>query len=194
MLADDAARLAANGDVRHSLMFDATWIAPAQIDTRRCGQIHRETRHEEVIVGRHGALDAFPPWRGVFPHAQTCLRCMLHEQIADHHLQRSRSRERTETLGQSDHLAEPVTASVTGHQVLLNGFFSRRGQCGEPVVHENRRLNGIRTVDVAAAVRSGHSVAPMQARSCWMARWRMTRTLASEIPRAPAVSAAVCSS
>jgi hypothetical protein len=82
------------------------WIAPGDIDTRRCGQIHCETRHEQVIVGRHGALDAFPSRRGVFPHAETCLRRILHELIADHHLQRSRSRERAETLGHGDHLAE----------------------------------------------------------------------------------------
>src|SRR4051794_36938579 len=65
------------------------WIAPADIDTRGCGQIHCETRHEQVIVGRHSALDAFPSRRGVFPHTETCLRRMLHELIADHHLQRS---------------------------------------------------------------------------------------------------------
>jgi len=105
-------------------MFDAPWIAPADIDTRRCGHIQCETRHEQVIVGRHGALDAFPSRRGVFPHAETCLRRMLHELIADHYLQRSRSRERAEALGHGDHLAEPVSASVTGHQVLLNGLFS----------------------------------------------------------------------
>ena len=168
-------------------------IANAQRRRRR-GQIHCETRHEQIIVGRHGALDAFPSRRGVFPHAETCLRRMLHELIADHHLQRSRSRERAETLGHGDHLAEPVSATVTGHQVLLNGFFSCGGQGGEPVLHEDRRLDGIRTIVGAAEVWGGHSVAPMQARSCWMARWRITRTLASEIPRKRAVSAAVCSS
>jgi hypothetical protein len=109
-------------------MFDAPSIAPADIDTRRCRQIHCETRHEHVIVGRHGALDAFPSRRGVFPHAQTCLRRMLHELIADHHLQRSRSRERAETLGHGDRLAEPVSACVTGHQVLLNGSSAAEGR------------------------------------------------------------------
>ena len=89
----------------------------------------------KVVVGCHGALDAFPSRRGVFAHAETCLRRMLHELIADHHLQRSRSRERAETLGHGDHLAEPVSAPVTGHQVLLNGLFGCGGQGGEPVVH-----------------------------------------------------------
>src|SRR6186997_2794085 len=175
-------------------MFDAPWIAPADIDTRGYGHIHCEPRHEQVIVGRDGALDAFPSRRGVFPHAETGFRRMLHELIADYHLQRSRPRECAETFGHGDHLAEPVSASGTGHQVLLHGFFSCRGQGGEPVVHQDRRLDGIRTIVGAAEVRGGHSVAPMQARSCWMARWRITRTLASEIPRKRAVSAPVCSS
>jgi hypothetical protein len=133
-------------------MFDAARIAPAEINTRRGRQIHRKTRHEHVIVGRHGTLDAFPSRRSVFAHAQTCLRRMLHELIADHYLQRSRSRERTKTVGQSNHLTEPVSAFVAGQQVCFEGFFSRGGQGGEPVVHEDGYLGGIRTIEVAAAV------------------------------------------
>ena len=38
-----------------------------------------------------------------------------------------------------DLLAEPVSATVTGHQVLLNGLFSCGGQGGEPVLHDRQR-------------------------------------------------------
>jgi hypothetical protein len=95
---------------------------------------------------------------------------MLHELVADHDLQRSRSRERAKTLGQGDHLAEPVCAFVTRHQVLFNGLFIRGRQRGKPVIHEDCCLDGIRALDVAAAVCGRHNVGPMQARNCWIAR------------------------
>src|SRR4029453_4973628 len=145
------------------------------------------------VLGRHRALDAFPTPRGVLAHAQPHFLCMLHELVADYDLQRSRSRERAEPLSQGDFPPEPVSASVTRHQVLFDDFFIRGSQGGKPVIHEDCRLDGIRALDEAAAVCGRHGVAPMQARNCWIARWRITRTFASEIPKNPAVSGGVCS-
>jgi hypothetical protein len=94
LLVDNDASFGANGDVCHTLMFDAPWIAPTEIHTRRCRHIHPQPRDAQVVVGRHSALNAFPPPSGVIPHAETCLSCMLHQPVTDHDLQRTGSRKR----------------------------------------------------------------------------------------------------
>ena len=65
-----------NRDVGHSVLLGAAQIAPAEIDTPGCGQICRQARHQQIVVSRDRALDAFSGGRAVFPHTQACL--LLH--------------------------------------------------------------------------------------------------------------------
>jgi hypothetical protein len=57
LLADHAPGVGSNRDICHALMFDTPRITPTEIDSRRSGQVQRETRHEQIIVSRHGALN-----------------------------------------------------------------------------------------------------------------------------------------
>src|SRR4029453_11490140 len=100
-------------------------IAPTEIDSRRSGEVQGEPRDEQIIVSLHGALHC-SPWRGrVFSHLEACLCCALEEVMLNPHLERARTRDRAETLGEGDSLAKPMTAVVAHHEMLLDGFFSR---------------------------------------------------------------------
>jgi len=89
LLTNHAACVGSNGDVNHSLTFYTLWIAPAEIDSRRCSHVQREPRHEQIIVCAHSALHGSSRRRCVLSDLEACRRCSLDEVIADHHLQRS---------------------------------------------------------------------------------------------------------
>jgi hypothetical protein len=151
LLTDHAPRLASNGNVRHAVSLDPLSIAEPEVHAFRTAQIRRETRHEQVIVRRDGALDAGSRKSRVLAHALTGLFSPLEKPIADHHAQRPRSRQPAEAVREFDHLPEPVATAVARHQVFLDLSFIRRWQERKPVVDQKGRVERIRTFRVHVA-------------------------------------------
>src|SRR5215813_7337933 len=92
-----------------------------------------------------------------------------------------------------DQFTQPIAAFVALEEMLLDRFLIGTLQRGEPVIGENCDIDGIRAFRRPTFVFARHAVTPMQSRSSRMALCRITRTLASDIPRKLATSTLVCS-
>ena len=107
----------------HPELFDAALVAEGEIDSSCRAEVRGQAPDENVVFGRHGALDAASAWRGVFTDPQAFLRGAPKKLVAHHHSQRALAREVADSFGKRDHLAQPRAASVAAEQMLLDGFF-----------------------------------------------------------------------
>ncbi len=179
LLEGDAGGGGIEGDVGEAGALDALGVAEAEVDAFGGGQVGGQAADEEVVLGGDGALDASSGGRAVLADAEAFLGGTFEECVADDHGERTLAGEIAEGIGEGDDFFEARGAFGAGEEMLFDMGLFLLGERGEPVVGEEGGVDG---------VGAAHAATPMQPRSWWMARWRMTRTLASETPRKPATS------
>src|SRR4029079_4084579 len=101
--------------------------------------------------------------------------------VAHDHSQATFASELANAIRKCNDFPQTCSAVVAAEQVLFDGFFFGGRKQSDPIVAEYCGVDGIGAID--------HDSTPMQPRSWWIARWRITRTLASERPRKVATSA-----
>ena len=151
------ARRRVNGDVRQPELFDAALVADAEIDSGGPAQVRGQAPDENVVFGCHGALDAASPGQArTRGHASPSSAARRTIRVAHDHSQGALARQVADSFGKRDHFAQPRPAWVAAEQMLLDGFLFGTRQRGEPVVGEDRRVDGIR---------AAHAATPMHSRS-----------------------------
>ena len=78
-------------------------------------------RHEQVVVGRDGAVDAAVERQPVLAQAQPLAGEPLHEGGGRHRRDRAGTECRAHAVAQGDQLVERLAAGVALHQVLVDG-------------------------------------------------------------------------
>ncbi len=124
-------------------LFRAALIADAEIDSLRPGQVRGQAANKNVVFGCYRALDAASAGRHVFTDTQAFLRGPFNKGVAYHHSQGSLARQFADSFHNCDRFTKPRPTFFAIEQVFLDSFFFRFRQRGEPIVGEDRRVNGV---------------------------------------------------
>src|SRR5262249_25143253 len=99
-------------DVRQANPFHAALVTDAEIDSFCRVQVRGKAPNEDIVLRRHGTLDAASRGRGVFTNTQALLHGAFEKRLAHNHSQRSFARQLADSLSKRDHFTKLCTALV----------------------------------------------------------------------------------
>src|SRR5262249_32152847 len=145
-------------------------------------------RHQQIVVGGDRAGDRLAGDEVVLTHPPSGFTGVTDKVFSDNDAQRSRAGESAKAFREVDDSPQAIAAGIALEEMGFDLFLFRGGKKSQPVVGEHCRID--RRAAAGRGLVVAQAVASMHARSCLMARWRITRTLASESPSERPVSPA----
>src|SRR6185369_8622293 len=152
---------------------------------------HLEARDDDVVFRRYRAMDTAIARNTILAHTQAGLGQALWQRIGEDPAQTAAAGQLADAITEFDQRLQLPAAVAAAEQMLIELRFGSFIEFTEPVSEQSGRWNRRGEIGMA---HGAASLLSMHSRRRPSPRWRITRTLPSEIPRSTATSLACRSS